>query len=155
MYGFQIRQFRWYFNIGRIFSILKLQKYLISKPVIIVILNEWSHCLIYWQIQWLELISEIVRYYQDITVIFSTQLLQCIIRSSSPEVFFRKGVLKVCSKFAKEHPYRSVISIKFLKQLYWNRFSAWVFSCKFAAYFRTPFPKNTSGCLILYDCLAL
>ena len=55
-------------------------------------------------------------------------------------------------------------------QLYWNCTSAWLFSCKFAAYFsnfieialqhgcsplnllhisRTPFPKNTSGGLLL------
>ena len=65
IYGFQIRWFGWYFNISRIFTILKLRKYLISKPVIILILNEWFHRLIYWQIQWLEL--------------FSTQLLQCIL----------------------------------------------------------------------------
>ena len=35
-------------------------------------------------------------------------------RSSHPEVFLRKGVLKTCSKFTGEHPCRSVISIKFL-----------------------------------------
>ena len=34
-------------------------------------------------------------------------------------------------------------------QLYWNFTSAWVFSCKFAEYFRTPLPKNTSGGLLL------
>ena len=33
------------------------------------------------------------------------------------------------------------------KQLYSNHISAWVFSCKFAAIFRTPFPRNTSGWL--------
>ena len=27
-------------------------------------------------------------------------------------------------------------------QLYWNRFSAWVFSCKFAAYFQNTFSKE-------------
>ena len=43
------------------------------------------------------------------------------------EVLLRKGVLKICSKFTREHPCRSVISI--------NQTSAWVFSCKFAAYF--------------------
>ena len=37
------------------------------------------------------------------------------------------------------------------KQLYWNHTLAWVFSCKFAAYFQnTYFPKNTSGWLLLY-----
>ena len=37
-------------------------------------------------------------------------------RSSPPEVFLLKGVLKKCSKFIGEHPCQSVISIKF-KQL--------------------------------------
>ena len=35
-------------------------------------------------------------------------------RSSCPEVFLRKGVLKICSKFTGEHPCRNVISIKLL-----------------------------------------
>ena len=35
-------------------------------------------------------------------------------RSSHPEVFLRKGVLKICSKFTGEHPCQSVISIKLL-----------------------------------------
>ena len=35
-------------------------------------------------------------------------------RSSHPEVFLKKGVLKICSKFTGEHPCRSVISIKLL-----------------------------------------
>ena len=36
------------------------------------------------------------------------------LRSSHPEVFLRKGVLKKCSKFTAEHPCRSAISIKLL-----------------------------------------
>ena len=35
-------------------------------------------------------------------------------RSSRPEVFLRKGDLKICSKFRGEHPCRSVISINIL-----------------------------------------
>ena len=35
------------------------------------------------------------------------------------------------------------------QQLYWNHTSAWVFSCIFTAYFRAPFPKNTSGWLLV------
>ena len=35
-----------------------------------------------------------------------------IARSSCPEVFLRKSVLKICSKFTEEHPCGSVISIK-------------------------------------------
>ena len=52
------------------------------------------------------------------------------IRSSRPEVFLGKGVLKICRKFTGEHPCRSVISIKLLCT------SAWMFSCKFAAHFQ-------------------
>ena len=33
-------------------------------------------------------------------------------RSSPPEVFLGKGVLKICSKFGREQPCRSMISIK-------------------------------------------
>ena len=37
-------------------------------------------------------------------------------------------------------------------QIYWNNTSAsWVFSYKYAAYFQTPFLKNTSGWLLLKD----
>ena len=35
-------------------------------------------------------------------------------RSSHPEVFLRKSVLKICSKFTGEHPCRKAISIKLL-----------------------------------------
>ena len=34
------------------------------------------------------------------------------IRSSRPDVLLRKGVLKICSKFTGQHPYRSAISMK-------------------------------------------
>ena len=35
-------------------------------------------------------------------------------RSSRPEVFLKKGVLKICSKFIGEHPCRSLISTELL-----------------------------------------
>ena len=35
-----------------------------------------------------------------------------LFRSSHPEVFSRKGVLEICSKFTGEYPCRSVISMK-------------------------------------------
>ena len=34
-------------------------------------------------------------------------------------------------------------------QLYWNRTSVWVFSCNLLNIFRTSFPKNTPGWLLL------
>ena len=36
-----------------------------------------------------------------------------IFRTSPPEVFLGKGVLKICSNFTREHSYRNAISIKF------------------------------------------
>ena len=55
--------------------------------------------------------------------------------SSHREVFLTKGIQKICSKFTGEYPCGSVIP----KQLYWNRASAWVSSCKLAAYFQNTF----------------
>ena len=58
-------------------------------------------------------------------------------RSSPPEVFQEKGVLKICSKFTGEHPCRSVISIKLLcKKYLWvaaseSRVRWWVFNSCF------------------------
>ena len=49
-------------------------------------------------------------------------------RNRSSQAFLGKGVLKICTKFTGE--------------LYWNRTSAWAFSCKFAAYFRSTFSKE-------------
>ena len=45
-----------------------------------------------------------------------------IFRSSHPELFIIKGILKICSKFTGEHPCWSVISINLLvqHQLYWR-----------------------------------
>ena len=67
-----------------------------------------------------------------------TERIRANFRSSHQKVFLRKGVLKICSKFIGEHPCRSATSIK-LQQLYLTRTSAWVFSCKFAAYFQNTF----------------
>ena len=43
-------------------------------------------------------------------------------RSSPPEEFLRKGVLKICSKFTGQHPCRSAISIKLLSMFSENLF---------------------------------
>ena len=39
---------------------------------------------------------------------------------------------------------------KFANQLYRNHTLAWVFSCKYDAFFTTPFPKNISEGLLLH-----
>ena len=54
-------------------------------------------------------------------------------RSSRLQVFLGKSVLKVCSKLW----YATFNNVTL--QLCWNRTSAWVFSCKFAAYFQNTF----------------
>ena len=62
-------------------------------------------------------------------------------RSSPPEVFLRKDVLKICSKFTGKHLGRIVISIKLLR----NGCSP----VNLLHISRSPFPKNTSGELLL------
>ena len=48
-------------------------------------------------------------------------------RSSRPEVFLRKGILKICSEFTEEHLSQSVTLIKlhsnFIEITLWHRFS--------------------------------
>ena len=58
-------------------------------------------------------------------------------------MFLQKGALKICSKFTGEHPGRSVIQK--------NCFAIWhgCFPLNLLRLFRTPFPKNTSGRLLL------
>ena len=80
-----------------------------------------------------------------VILIFCSYVILRMNRSSLPEVFLIKDVPKTCSKFAGEHPYRSVISIKLLRTL------AWVFSCKFAGYFRSTFRRSTSGWLLVNE----
>ena len=69
-------------------------------------------------------------------------------KSSSPEVFLGKDVLKTCSKFRK-HPCRSAISAKllcnFIEMALWHGCS----HVNLLQIFRTPFPKNISGGLLL------
>ena len=68
-------------------------------------------------IQWLSktgfiyILSSLVH---DEALVLFLLLCKIIFRSSQPEVFLGKGVLKICSKFTGEHPCRSAISIKLL-----------------------------------------
>ena len=71
-------------------------------------------------------------------------------RIKHPEVFFLKGVLKICSKFTRKHPCRSVISIKLLGDFI-EIITLW-YGCSpvnLLHIFETPFTKNTSGWLLL------
>ena len=70
-------------------------------------------------------------------------------RSSHPEVFLRKGVLKVCSKFTGEHPCRSAISIKLESNFIEITLRHGCSPVNLLHISNTPFLKNTSGRLYL------
>ena len=72
-------------------------------------------------------------------------------RSSRPEVFLGKGVLEKCSKFTGEHPCRSAISIKLLCNFIEILLRHGCYPLNLLYIFRTLFPRNTSGWLLLKD----
>ena len=65
-------------------------------------------------------------------------------------MFFEKGFLTKCIKFTGEHPWRSVISIKLLCNFIEIKLCHGCSPVNLQHIFRTPFPKNTSGGLLLY-----
>ena len=71
------------------------------------------------------------------------------LRSSRPEVFLRKGILKICSKFIGEHPCRSAILLKITSNFIEIALRHGVSPVNLLHIFRTPSPKNTSGRLLL------
>ena len=66
-------------------------------------------------------------------------------RSSSPEVLLGKDVLEICSKCAREHPSRSVTSIKLLCSFIEIILRHGCSPVNLLHIFKTPFPTNTSG----------
>ena len=68
---------------------------------------------------------------------------------SRPEVFLGKGALKICSRFTGEHPCRSAISIKLLCNFIEIALRHGSSPVNLLHIFRVPFPKNTSGRLLL------
>ena len=69
---------------------------------------------------------------------------------SHTKVFLRKSVLKICSKFT-EHPCRSVISIKLQRNFIEIALRHGRSLVNLLHIFRTPFPRNTSGWLLLIN----
>ena len=70
-------------------------------------------------------------------------------RSSHPEVFLRKGVLKICSEFAGEHPCRGTILIKLPSNFIEIARRHGCSPVNLLHIFRTAFPRNTPGWLLL------
>ena len=77
-------------------------------------------------------------------------------RTSHPEVFLEKGVLKICSKYTGEYPCRSVISIKLQSNFIEITLRHGCSHVNLQHIFRTSFTKNTSGWLLVspYDDMA-
>ena len=65
-------------------------------------------------------------------------------------MFLRKGVLKICSKFRGEHPCRSAISVKLQRNFTEIGLRHGCSPVRLLHILRTPFPRNTSGWLLLF-----
>ena len=89
-------------------------------------------------------------FFQSINFIWQLPKKRSIFRSSHPEVFLKKGVLKICNKFTGEHPCRSAISIKLQSNFIEITLRHGCSPVNLLPYFRTPFTKKISGWLLLY-----
>ena len=69
--------------------------------------------------------------------------------SSRTEVFLEKGILKICSKFTREHPCRRMISIKSQNNFIEITLRHGCSPVNLLNIFRTHFTKNTSWRLLL------
>ena len=70
-------------------------------------------------------------------------------RSSPSEVLLGKGLLKICSKFTGKHLCRSATSIKLQSNFIEIALRHGCSPVNLLHIFRKPFPKNTSGWLLL------
>ena len=77
-----------------------------------------------------------------------------VYRSSHPEAFLVKGILKICHKFTEEHPCRSVISIKLLCNFIEITLRYGCSPVNLLHIFRNLFSKNAFGWLLLCIYLA-
>ena len=77
--------------------------------------------------------------YALIMLFFNSSFVE-LYRSSHPELFLVKDVLKICSKFIGGHP------CNFIKITLWHGCS----HVNLLHIFRTPFHKSTSGRLLLF-----
>ena len=82
-----------------------------------------------------------------------TRHLSSTNRSSHPEVFYEIGVLKICSKFTGEQPYRIAISIKLLCNFIEIALRHECSPVNLLHIFKTSFPRNIYGWLLLYHPL--
>ena len=126
----------------------------------IIELNSWTiHCSCYTKcfrsafVSLNELIMHVVLLFRIISNLYCQSWNSLIelwrFRSSRPEVFLIKGVLKICSKFIGEHPCRSVISKRLQSNFVEVTLRHGCSPVNLLHIFRAPFLKNTSGRLLL------
>ena len=82
-------------------------------------------------------------------VLINAVLCNVIVRSSHPDVFLGKGVLKICSKFTRRHPCWSAISIKLQSNFIEIALLDECSPVNLLIIFRKPFPRHTSWWLLL------
>ena len=70
-------------------------------------------------------------------------------KSSPSEEYLGKGVQEICSKFTREHPCRSAISIELQINFIEITLRHGCSPVNLLHIPRTPFPKNTPGWLLL------
>ena len=88
-------------------------------------------------------------YRRDINYFLNIQYRPVRYKSSHPEVYLRKGALKICSKFAGGHLCQSVISIKLQSNFIEIALRHGCSPANLLHIFRKPFPKNTTGRLLV------
>ena len=94
-------------------------------------------------------LRKMFRWSDHMTCLLGSYQISMTGRSSPPEVFLDKDVLKICSKFTGEYPCRSVISVKLLCNFIEITFRYGRSPVNLLHIFRTPFHKNTYGGLFL------
>ena len=101
----------------------------------------------------MELKPQHIIFFCRISITQTARLLRMnlTIRSSRPEVFLGKEVLKICSKFTGGHPCQSVILIKFQSNFIKNALRHTCSHVHLLHIFRTLFPKNIYGGMVLND----
>ena len=137
--------------------------WLIDEAMFFLLLDELIVGFCYSDLTWktggFELSLTITLYYKQTPKWNHRQSLIVNFYQANSELFRSnsEGVLKICRKFTGEHLCRSANWNRTStwvfpeKQLYWNRISASMFSCKFAAYSKNDFSwghlwVTSSGC---------
>ena len=86
-------------------------------------------------------------------IVFVLKTKRSVFGISRSEVFSRKSVLKICSKFTGEIPCQSVISIKMLCNFIKIALRDWYSPVNLLHSCRAPFLKNTSTAASVYWCI--